>query len=562
MAVTVRDALDSEIFVQADAEVLAGAENLDSEIRWVHSSESPDISRLLAGGELLVTTGLGLGSDARSQCQYVRDLAGVNIAGIVLQLGATVGEVPTATLSEAEALGVPLIVLHRETRFIEITEQLHSTIINRQYQLLKRAEIIARDFTDLVLHGGGRRRIIRRLAELVENPVILEDPAHQIVEFAAYAQTDDRVLSTWETHSRRGHAAAGACTVEVYPDTTPCAWLPITTGDGTWGSVHVLALDTPLDEVDLMAIDRGAAALGLALLTERNAIALAHEARGSLLFDLVSGRYGSMSEALRRSRLTGIELEGSHLAALVAEPRDFTEFAERHELSERDRLGLRNSLLEDVSSAIARAGCVGLSAAEGDQVLTLVGIPSSAGIHAVLETLGAEFCERAKSRMEGLEVIVGVSSDASLHSLRRSFDEAREACRYGLRVGQRTGTYYFGNLGFRGLLLRLSEGPDLGRFVESQLGPLLQHDAESKLALLATLRAYLDCGGNKSVAARTLNIERRSLYYRLRKVTQTLRRDLDDPETRTRLMVAFQGLDVIQGRGSATDQVEGGQEFR
>ncbi|WP_100524836.1 PucR family transcriptional regulator ligand-binding domain-containing protein [Mycobacteroides abscessus] len=62
MAITVRELLGFEVFRQADPLVVAGEQSLDRPVRWVHSSEIYEIWPLLAGGELLLTTGLGLGA--------------------------------------------------------------------------------------------------------------------------------------------------------------------------------------------------------------------------------------------------------------------------------------------------------------------------------------------------------------------------------------------------------------------------------------------------------------------------------------------------------------------
>lgn len=557
MPITLRDALELEIFSHAEAEVLAGASCLDRKIRWVHSSEMADIAHFLIGGELLLTTGLGIGGDEGLQRTYMRDLAAVQVAGLVLQLGRSFTQVPPSMIRDAESYGFPLVALNRKTRFVEITEQLHSAIINRQYDLLSKAEKIARDFTELVLHGAGTQRILRRLTEIVENPVVLEDPAHQVVEFAAYAETDDQVLRAWESHSRKGHSSVERGTVVLDPGDPPCAWIPIASGEGTWGNLHVLALDTSLDEMDLLAVDRGAAAIGLSLLTERNVSALARRTRSALLLDLIGGRYGATSDVLRRAKLSGVDLGEKRLAPLLVEIRDFADYGDRHALTDYARQEVLNSVLEDLVAAVAKVRGVTLSAVNGNRVMSLIGLPREASMETALEALGNEICTRIRRRLGDAVPIVGITGETSLESLSTTFDEAAEALRYGLRVGREPGTYRFGNLGFRGLLLRLSEGPELGRFVETQLGPLLDHDADSKLDLLGTLRAYLNAGGNKTAAAHALHIERRSLYYRLERVQDVLNREIDDPTIRTRLMVALEGLDVIQSRGKYMSLSEG-----
>src|SRR6185436_7924003 len=96
------------------------------------------------------------------------------------------------------------------------------------------------------------------------------------------------------------------------------------------------------------------------------------------------------------------------------------------------------------------------------------------------------------------------------------------------------------------LLASLAGGPELSRYIEDELGVLLKHDASGTNPLLPTLRTYLSCDGNKSQAAQTLYVQRRTLYYRLGRIETLLGRSLDDPHTRQALIFAVRGHDLLQ----------------
>src|SRR5882724_8508243 len=97
--VTVRDlARDLEL------ELLAGDEAADTPVRWVHISELADPTPWLSGGELLLTTGMGLG-DAPSVRAYVERLADHGLAGLGFGLGFGHDEVPAARLEDARSRG-------------------------------------------------------------------------------------------------------------------------------------------------------------------------------------------------------------------------------------------------------------------------------------------------------------------------------------------------------------------------------------------------------------------------------------------------------------------------
>ncbi|MEU1023374.1 PucR family transcriptional regulator ligand-binding domain-containing protein, partial [Streptomyces sp. NPDC005904] len=60
--ITVQRALELPGLRGGLPEVVAGADRLQRTVRWVHAGEVPNIASLLKGGELLLTTGLGLGA--------------------------------------------------------------------------------------------------------------------------------------------------------------------------------------------------------------------------------------------------------------------------------------------------------------------------------------------------------------------------------------------------------------------------------------------------------------------------------------------------------------------
>jgi purine catabolism regulator len=104
----------------------------------------------------------------------------------------------------------------------------------------------------------------------------------------------------------------------------------------------------------------------------------------------------------------------------------------------------------------------------------------------------------------------------------------------------------FDDLGVLRLLASLAGGPELARYIEDELGAVLKHDAKSANPLLPTLRTYLACDGNKSQTANELFVQRRTLYYRLDRITHLLGRSLDDPDTRQALVFAVRGHDLLQ----------------
>ena len=101
-----------------ELEVRSGAAGLDNRISWVHVSELSDPTPWLEGGELLITTGLGVGELTRPQRDYVRRLAEHGLAGLAFGVGFGWAEPPDALVREAERLDFPILVVPYAVPFI------------------------------------------------------------------------------------------------------------------------------------------------------------------------------------------------------------------------------------------------------------------------------------------------------------------------------------------------------------------------------------------------------------------------------------------------------------
>jgi len=550
VAVTLRDVLKLDVLRQARAEVAVGTEELDRPVRWVHIGEAPDIARFLKGGELLLTGGMGIGEEPGGQRRYVRELARVGAVGLVVELGRVFRELPAALVEEGRRQRFPIVALHRRIRYVDVTERVHAAIISRQYDLLRKAETASRDFTALVLRGASLKSILERLAEIAANPVVLEDASHRIVDFASHGASIATLLDAWDTHARVEHEARDEQGVRMVERPKPrCAWIPVSLHDELWGYVHLLEFDSPLDDADRLALDRGAAALGLALLSDREAVSLVNDARDALVIDILEGNYRSIEDVFRRARALDADIEGKELGVLAVISRHAAAPDPEWEPGHRERIRVRNAFIEAMRTAIIGAGCSGLSGLHRDRLLALVGLPKGRDFHTAMNDIARRFLLSLTKRLSSAEAAVGASSRANIMALRTAFEEAIEAARYGLAVSNGSDVFHFDQLGIHRLLILLADSPELPRFVESELGPLFHHDAHRSNRLLPTLRAYLEAGAHKAEAARRLHVERRSLYNRLERIRRLLGRDLDDPDVFARLLLALRARDLLQ-RGS------------
>src|ERR1700733_384467 len=257
-ALTVQAVLGLPSVRRGAPRVVAGRDQLRRPIRWVHTGEAKHVATLLKGDELLLITGMGIGRVAADQRTFIRGLVERGVAGLIIELGAVFSSLPTALIKEAEACELPLVELRREIPFVEVTEEVHSVIVNRQLAVLRRGDDLHRSFNDLILQGASIPEILAVLARTIGNPVVLHKANRGVAYHAVYRTPSEEVLTRYELLEPDLQGGA---------DAAESIALPVPAADHrSWGFLAALAVDSPIDDFDRVAVEQAVAVIALALL--------------------------------------------------------------------------------------------------------------------------------------------------------------------------------------------------------------------------------------------------------------------------------------------------------
>jgi purine catabolism regulator len=125
------------LIAELGLELASGHESAKAHVRWVHSTELPDPTPWLRGGELLLTTGLQL-NGPKTQRELIDRLADHAIAGLGFGTGFTHKRLPAALVGAARKRSFPLFEVPYELPFIAITERAFAQLVNERYEMLQR----------------------------------------------------------------------------------------------------------------------------------------------------------------------------------------------------------------------------------------------------------------------------------------------------------------------------------------------------------------------------------------------------------------------------------------
>lgn len=511
--VTIADALALPVMRQGLPEVVVGRGQLDRPIRWAHVGEAPNIASVLTGGELLLTTGMGIGARAAEQRAFVAALADRRVAAVVIELGHVFTELPEPLVNAALERGMPLIALRREVPFVAVTEAIHTELVAAQYTLQRRGDALYRKLVRLLLDGGGIPDVLNALSDLLGNPVYLEDAHGRLLQHAGSGPggSGDAVCA-WEA-ARAGSRSRGpwrAAIVEPVP-------MHAGTADGR---LVALPLTRPFDDTGRLALARAADIVALALLRARQEEELLAGARGNLLAELAAGNVRS-GDAAHQAATMGFNADCGAGTCLLPFAAEVTAAA-----TEPAAWGL---LVHDVQARLERRGRATLvGTGHVGSLLGLVRLRAAEDRAAEAELVAAVTREVVDRRLGNATTVV-VVADAS------SWEQAGDAlasCSGGAASGAALPAAHWHDarsVGLHQLVWHWRDDPELSAFVRRTLGPLVEREDGRLDPLICTLEALCENGGCKARAARALHLNRQALYHRLARIERLLAVDLADP---------------------------------
>lgn len=488
----------------------AGKGNL---VRWVHVSELEDPTSWLKGGELLLTTGMGVGRSAAKQRSYVRRLAQAGLAGLGFGTGFSFTKVPKAIRDAADELRFPVFEVPYAVPFIAITEAVFSRAAGEQVEMLQRSIETQTALTRAVIDGEGVEGVIRELAAAVGGwAVVLE--LHGVALATAPPSAEGRVKRLWEEIQAR-RTEAGGFSLSLVDRGDHVSIQPV----GARGHVEAFLAVGKADV--LTQLDRIVAAHAVSLvaieLDRRRAVAdTERRLRGDFLDSLVRGDLSA------RKAVEGLHRFG------------FERTDEVVVLALESALPVQD-LVWAAEDVLSRRGGGYLTAPREYELYVLV--------HPDGDQRFYELQQQVSGKLRSA-VRVGVGSPVPPTQAGKSLREAG----YALKVARMEGrdSADFRALGTYRLLLTLQEPDALRAFADSVLAPLDRYDADHGGELVPSLRAFLEHNARWEAAAAELYVHRHTLRYRMRKVEELAGRDLGSAHDRMEFWLALRARDLLR----------------
>ena len=521
---TLGEVLEMPVVRAARPRVLTG--EVTGPVEWVHTTELADIGRLLRAGDLVLTTGIAMPDSAEELSRFVAGLHDSGAAGLMVELGRRWTTLPDPLVDASRDLGLPLVALTREIRFASVAQAVGERIVDRRLAELRDAERVHETFAELSISEAGPSDILEAAQRLSGAAVVLESEHHRVLDYRAGPGDVAEFLADWTERSRQVDLPGRTAWDEGN------GWLVTRLGrrERGWGRLVLEAPEPPSHRMIALA-ERAAAALAMHRLHDRHRDSLTRRIHHELLVRILAD--SADPDVQRRCELAGVPLQRRQLVGLSLRA-----------VAGTDRSG-PGTPEDDVLSALLHAAdglrTPLLTASVDHEVRALVSLPSSARVDEVVDRLARRVTRR-------LPVVVAAGSPVTRPEL--ADVTLREALHVltSVRDPEARLVHRLEDTHLRGLLMMLGSDERLQAYVDRELHPLRDHDERHGTNLLGVVWALLRHPASKAAAADALHLSRPAFYDRLGKAERVLGSDLDDPEVRVSLHVAFLGRALLDSR--------------
>jgi purine catabolism regulator len=510
MALAVRDILQVPGLA---LRLVAGAGGIDRPVRWVHSSELEDPTPWLKGGEILLTTGAGIGTTPAKQRAYLRRLADAGLAGLGFGLGFGHEKVPRALVAASEDARFPLFEVPYPVPFIAITEAVFTRLLSEQYEVLQRAVDAEHVLTRAVMEGGGVEGIAGSLARVTGGWVLLLD-LHGVPLAATSGAARQRAARVWEELRTSRPEGTGFSLTLV--DRGQNVWVQPVGARGRMEAFLAVGTPEPLSQVDRIVAGHALSLFAIELAKSRAVAEAERRLQGDFFEALASGALPA-GEVVRGLARFGFAREATVVALAFETSGDV------------------GALAYAAEDHLSRAGGPYLVSSSEREVDVLLPAAPEVDVRDLRKAIA--------ERLDGGDVRIGSGGVGSPGETGRSLREAR----YALQVCRLEGwdAAGFEDLGTYRLLLSMAEPDALRAFADSLLSPLDAYDRDHGGELQASLRAFLQHNARWETAAAELYVHRHTLRYRMRKVEELTGRDLTSSFDRMEFWLALRARELL-----------------
>lgn len=514
LTITVEEILQRKHF--NNIAVIAGEKGLNRTVKWVHVLEVTEVGKLLNGHELILSTGVGWKESDDLFFLFLKQLIDSNVSGLCIEKGKYTSNIPQKVINLANEHNFPIILFLQEVPYVEITQDIHSLMINQHYELISNLENYSQELNKQLLTFNHYSDIIKFLQKYLKMQIIYITNENEIKCFP-------EIINLQEKHKIVELIKNNQSSAPFFMNKQPIQVL-----EKQYAELIVVSKENPLTEFESLILDRTATALAQHLLREL---------------------YVEEKRRLEETEWLSGWLQGEH------SEQEIGEFLSYHNPDIKpDGCAVCILKLNTVSTSIVKADLTYLKILfrtifEQQGFTLLVSEKRNYFIFIILnERCNNDWKDRVKvaikkmreseffkkQKISGVSIAVGKYVNV-LSELHKSFKAAKEALQILEKTNAEKLSCFYDDMHMYRLVSLVNKHADLNEFILEYLEPVISYDRRYNGKLMETLQTFLACNGSKQETAKRLYVVRQTLYHRVEKLKTLLGNNFMESEKRQAL---------------------------
>lgn len=501
--ITVEDILYRKHF--ESSKVIAGEEGLHRQVKWVHVVEVLNIRNLLRGNELILSTGVAWKENDEFFISVVEQLIDLQAAGLCIEIGTYTSLIPTQVIEMANQFHFPIILFYKEVPFVEITQDIHGLLINRQYQMISDLENYSQALNKRLLTIDHYIEILKFIRSYLQVQVIIQF-SNKEIQFIPEVTEKER-MRVVELTSQEPNQSIAKTPIYILGD--------------NYAELMILSEERELTEFDHLILDRTATALAQLFLRD-----LYVEERQRVEATEWINRWleGEQNEEAISEYLAYHSTKRPKGAVVC-----ICKLDTMSEFTNSDMTYFKMY----IRAIFEQQGFSLFSVEKRNSIVFIILNERSSGTWKNRMHEGIRRIMDSDLQLGQAKPLIGVGKYVDeLTNVHKSYQTAVETMRIQDRMSNQADSYFYDDLHIFRLISQLNKHIDLQEIVLEYLEPVISYDKKYNGKLMETLKTYLSCNGSKQETAKKLYVVRQTLYHRIQKLEKLLGSDFMDHEKR------------------------------
>ncbi|WP_368504431.1 PucR family transcriptional regulator [Alkalihalophilus sp. As8PL] len=509
-------------------------------VEWVSVIEAP-VEQFVRPDEFVLTTGVGLGDNEALLSTFIQDIINAKAAGLAIAKGKFIKEIPKAMIKKAKAENFILLEIDWDVRFSDIIQQSLKMLDQKKRAHYNQIESMQQTLLDFILKGKKIQDVCDHVSNTISAPVFITDNRGSLRGECVRVTPTMKQYFSQALHNRlieTGIISQQHPSLEWFQYGAEHAFmLEIESKDQLQGYLVVGGFGPkPFSEKEhkewIRLVKHVTTAIALFFLHEQAIKETEWLLRDDFVWEIAKGGTHVNETLQSRAKSLGYRLNLPYVA-LVATPEYLKLMYDQKkevDISYDHWLHQQIRQMEEEAEQIAKKHTLkAMITYQNEEFIIFLEVLHDQATETAFRYIQA-LDERLIFLYPSIRLSWGISKQYGYHLFYESYHEAKKALAIGKKRNGKGSKNLFADTKIDRMIEAMVGVEELTELTRHLLDSLIHYSKERQIDLLHTFMTYHANKGNVSQTARTLNLHRQSLLYRLRKIEALTGCSLDNAD--------------------------------